>query len=600
MTPQGFGRDRGRAAWPMLLAGLTFYLLWNVATWLWYVWPDATVALPEYLYVTQDMPVLIGMAIGLAALIAIDRRQGPGAPAMPSGWMIAIAGLLAVIAARVGRDAVFHGYSPSRDELMVEMAGAYFAAGRIGWPIPPEWIDHARAMMPEFYSPYGADHAWTSIYLPVHAAIRALFIRAGDGDWASPVMLGVGYLALWDVAKRLFPDRRDARVVVMTMGLTSVQLIATAMTPYAMTSHFALNTLWLALILRGGLVAGGLAAAVLVLAVGLHQWHFPILFAAPFIGWLLLQRRWALAGAQVAGLGVGVALWAKLWPMVLAHVLGPPEGGAARGMPDVDDKVMSLFGRLAKWQPLLNIARLMAWNNALLLPLGALSAAWLRPGRGGLRAAPIVLPLLGVVAIGFATALYQGYGWGFRYMHGSLGALCLLAGYGWCVLSPDGRRPMRMIWAASALTIVAAAWLLVTTEQHVRPYARTMAAIRASDADAVLVDLRGGYFMTDLVRFDAGRPSRPAILSLLMMDKDEIRDLCAHHSVAVMDHSQFWALGVHQVSPAVRQGEWLDGLRAEMERLGCGEPVMNTHRLGRLRARHMRPPAERGLARLFR
>ncbi|HEX7855852.1 MAG TPA: MFS transporter [Sphingobium sp.] len=565
---------RSRAAWPMLLAGVFFYLLWDLATWAWYVWPDQTVALPEYLFMKQDMPVLIGMAVGLIALIPIDRRKGVGAPAVPSGWAIALAAVLVVVAARIGRDLVFHAYSPSRDEVMVEMAGAYFAAGHIGWSIPSEWLEHARAMQPEFYSPYGADRLWTSIYLPVHAAIRGLFVKLGDGDWASPVMLGVGLLALWDAAKRLFPQRRDTRAVVMILALTSVQLVATAMTPYAMTSHFALNTLWLALILRGGVVAGALAAVVLVLAAGLHQWHFPILFVAPFIGWLLLRRRWGMAVVQTGALGLAVLLWAKLWPMLLAHVLGPPDGGHMRGAPDVDDKVMSLFGRLQKWQPLLNIARLMAWNNILLLPLGALSVAKLRPLKGLWREPSIVLPLLGTVVIGFATALYQGYGWGFRYMHGSLGALCLLAGYGWTVLSPDGLRPMRVIWAGSALSLVTAAWLLVTTQEHVAPYARTMAAIRASDADAVLVDLRGGYFMTDLVRFQDGRPGKPAVMALAMMDEAEVDDLCARHKVALMDNSQFWALGVHEVNPVLRTGPWLDKLRVELNRLGCGKPVI--------------------------
>jgi hypothetical protein len=159
-------------------------------------------------------------------------------------------------------------------------------------------------------------------------------------------------------------------------------------------------------------------------------------------------------------------------------------------------------------------------------------------------------------------------------MHGSLGALCLLAGYGWTTLSRDGRRPLTLIWAASVLGLVAMAWQLVTTQQHVRPYARTLAAMQASGADAVLVDLRGGYFMTDLVRFDHGRPGRPAIMTLGMMDVDEIRSLCAAHSVAIMDRSQFWPLGVHAVSPMVRDGLWLDTLRHELNRLKCARPVI--------------------------
>lgn len=569
------GGGRVPAAWPMLFGGAIFYLLWDIATWGWHIAGDRIVPLPEYLFLRQDMPVLAGLAIGLLALIPLDKRTSVGPPATPSRWSIAATILVAIVVARLGREWVFHGYSPSRDEVMAEMAGAYFAAGRIGWPVPAEWLPHARAMMPEFYSPYGAGQTWTSIYLPVHAAIRAVFVKAGDGDLASPVMLGVGLVALWDVARRLFPRRPDARAVVMILALTSVQLLATGMTPYAMTSHFALNMVWLALVLRGGKLAGTAAAIVLILAVGLHQWHFPILFAGPFLLWLFWSRRWRMALVQVGALSVGVLIWAKLWPMLLAHLLGPPVGGAARGAPEVDDKVASLFGRLNKWQPLLNIGRLMAWNNVLMLPLGALSLARLpRSIAGWVREPTILFPLWGTVAIGFATALYQGYGWGFRYMHGSLGALFLLAGYGWTILSPEGRRPLRLIWAAGVISLVAAAWQLVTTEQHVRPYARTLAAMRASRADAVLVDLRGGYFMTDLVRFQEGRQTRPVIMALGMMDDEEVRALCTRHSVAIMDHGQFWALGVHPVN--VGESDRLDALRAELDHLGCGGPVVAT------------------------
>ncbi|HTH28206.1 MAG TPA: MFS transporter [Sphingobium sp.] len=560
-------------AWPMLLVGGLAYLLWSAGTFAWYLAFDRVTPLPEYLFRLQDMPVLIALGVGLVALIpAADRRGAPFAPS--SGRVIAMAAIIAVLAARLGRDAVFHGYSPSRDELMVELAGAYLADGHIGWPIPAEWLPYARAMMPEFYSPYGADAVWTSIYLPVHAAIRALFALLGDADFAAPAMLAVGLAALWDVARRLFPDRADARIVVMLMALTSTQLVATAMTPYAMTSHFALNMVWLALVLRGGILANLCAAAVLIAAAGLHQWHFPALFAGPVILWMLWRRQWPSALAQIAALLAAVLIWAKLWPMLLAYLLGPPVGGVARGAPGVGAKVASLFGRLDKWQPLLNIGRLIAWNNALLLPLGALSIARLPRRFAWLRDPPIILPLLMMVLIGFALALYQGYGWGFRYMHGQIGALCLLAGYGWTVLSRDGERSMRLVWGASAMSLAAMAYLLGSTEHYVRGYARTIAAMRASGADVVLVDIRGGYFMTDLVRFANGRPGRPAIMSLAMLNKRQLGQLCRTHDVALIDYRQFWALGVHPVSPVVREGAWLDSLHREMARLGCGRLVI--------------------------
>lgn len=565
-------------AWPMMLAGGAAYLLWAAVTYAWHLAFDRVVPLPEYLFRLQDLPVLIGLGVGLLALVpAADRRGGPSAP--PSDRTIIMAAIVAVLAARMGRDTIFHGYSPSRDELMVELAGAYLANGQIGWPIPAEWLPYARAMMPEFYSPYGADTVWTSIYLPVHAALRALFALMGDAELASPVMLGIGLAALWNVAGRLFPERPDVRAVVTLMALTSTQLLATAMTPYAMTSHFALNMVWLALVLRGGFAANLIAAGVLIAAAGLHQWHFPALFAGPVVVWMLWRRQWTGAVVQTGALLAAVLIWAKLWPMLLAYLLGAPTGGVAGGAPGVGAKVASLFSRLEKWQPLLNIGRLIAWNNALLLPLSAISVALL-PRRLGpwLRDPPIIVPLLATTLLGFVFALYQGYGWGFRYMHGQIGALCLLAGYGWTVLSRGGERSMRLVWGASAISLVAMAYLLSSTEHYVRGYARTLAAMRQSGADVVLLDIRGGYFMTDLVRFEDGRLARPAIMSLAMLNKGQIAALCRTHDVAVTDYRQYWALGVHPVSPVVREGPWLDSLHRELDRLNCGRPVIRTSR----------------------
>src|SRR3546814_3363321 len=111
----------------------------------------------------------------------------------------------------------------------------------------------------------------------------------------------------------------------MLLGLSSAQLWVTAMTPYAMTGHFALNMVWLALVLRGGAV-GHLGAGVVALAAaGLHQWHFPPIFIAPFILWMLLGRRWRVAIFHMLVLAVVVIVWAKLWPAFLTHALRSEE-----------------------------------------------------------------------------------------------------------------------------------------------------------------------------------------------------------------------------------------------------------------------------------
>ena len=576
------GRRPGALAIALMLgAACVLALSWG--TWAWLIAGRTWLALAQYFFARQDMWLLDAQALALAALglwAWYLRRPEPMDAATSRAtdlrWPLAIGILLVVLAAWLGRGLVFHHYSPSRDEVMVELAGAYLADGRVGWPIPPEWARFQRAMMPEFYSPYGADHFWTAIYLPVHAAIRALFIRLGDGDLAAPVTLGVGLVALWHVARRLMPARRDAVLVTMLMALTSTQLVATAMTPYAMTSHFAFNMVWLALVLRGGRIGHGLAGLVALLAAGLHQWHFPLLFIGPFILWMAANRRWRAALFHILVALAMMVVWARLWPMLLVDLVGAPPPSDVTRTNGILDKLASLFGRLDDWQPLLNNARLISWNNPLLLPLAGLALLGVR-WRALWRAVPITLPLLLGVLAGMGLALYQGYGWGFRYMHGQIGALCLLAGLGWRAAMPGGQRGAMPLVAAGALvSLLSGAWLLVDTERYVRGYARTMAAIRASDADAVLVDLRGGYYMTDLVRFDEGRLKRPAVLALQMLDLQQLDALCASRRVAIMDRAQFWTLGVQPIPPHFPGSEFVQQRRDYLAAIGCGRPVVET------------------------
>jgi hypothetical protein len=164
------------------------------------------------------------------------------------------------------------------------------------------------------------------------------------------------------------PERADAVTVTMLMALTSAQLLVTGMTPYAMTGHFALNMLWLALVLRGdrlGHMAAGLTvldprwAASISLSVRVPDAVPAVVRPATPLGrcWLSTRRMIALA----------VAIWAKLWPQLMIDWYGPPAD--VRPSAGVGDKMSSLADRLDEWRPLLYMSRFFAWNNLLLVPL---------------------------------------------------------------------------------------------------------------------------------------------------------------------------------------------------------------------------------------
>ena len=549
----------------LFLAGAIGLTLWLGASFLWHVTYRQGLTLAVILFLDQDFPALLGGLLLLTLAAPFAEGMGFRLPAPRARVMVPLI-LIFGLVAWAGHYWLFQNYSISRDEEVARFAAAYMREGLFARPIPVEWEPYRRAIMPEFFSPFGAADYWTAAYLPVNSAIQALFWQLGDPNLAGPCLLMAGLFALWRVALHLFPTRRDAVWVTMLLGLSSAQLWVTAMTPYAMTGHFALNMVWLALVLRGGVVGHVSAGAVALVAAGLHQWHFPPIFIAPFILWMLLARRWRAAAFHIVVLAAIVIVWAKIWPGFLTHVLGPPSD--VRPSAGVADKVGSLFERLGdRWQPLVNLSRFAAWNNILMVPLatlGVFAMHW----RRALKGQEIALPLaLGCFA-GCVLALAQGYGWGFRYAHGFIGPFCLLAGLGWARCRPAAMRP---VFLGVGVTLLTSAFLVWRTHVFVAPYAASHRMIDASKADVVLVDPRGGLYVTDLVRGRDGVPGRPMVMNLGMLTLDQVDQLCENYVVELFDRAEFRPLGV----PLAR---WnlgrMDALRAHMKAEGCDKPVL--------------------------
>ncbi len=549
----------------LLLVGAIGLTLWLGATFLWHVTYRQGISLAVIMFLDQDFPALLGGLLLLTLAVPFAGGMGLRLPA-PRARIIAPLIMLFGLVAWAGHYWLFQDYAISRDEEVARFAAAYMREGLFARPIPVEWEPYRRAIMPEFFSPFGAADYWTAAYLPVNSAIQAMFWQLGDPNMAGPALLIVGLFALWRVALHLFPTRPDAVWVTMLLALSSAQLWVTAMTPYAMTGHFALNMVWLALVLRGGVLGHVSAGAVALVAAGLHQWHFPPIFIAPFILWMLLARRWTAAAFHIIVLVAIVVVWAKLWPGFLVELLGPPSD--IRPSAGVADKVGSLFERLGdRWQPLVNLSRFAAWNNILMVPLatlGVFAMQW----RRAIRGQEIALPLaLGCFA-GCVLALAQGYGWGFRYAHGFIGPFCLLAGLGWVRFRPAAMRP---IFIGVAVTMMASAYLVWRTHVFVAPYAASHRMIDASRADVVLIDPRGGLYVTDLVRGRDGVPGRPMVMNLAMLTLDQVDQLCENYVVELFDRAEFRPLGI----PLARWNlSRMDALRAHMKEVGCDSPVL--------------------------
>ena len=205
----------------------------------------------------QDAPVV---AVGAALLLilalvrlpaGITRHAAAGLKWLAAQPILAAAvlALLVVAIAATGAFVVLGGFPLTRDELMADFDAAILASGRLAATLPPDWAPFKDALAPEFLLPV-REPVWVSSYLPGNAALRAAVGTVADPRWTSPLLAGVAIVALWRVARRLWPDRPDAVIVALVILATSSQVLVMATTSYAMTAHLTLNLVWLALHLR--------------------------------------------------------------------------------------------------------------------------------------------------------------------------------------------------------------------------------------------------------------------------------------------------------------------------------------------------------------
>jgi hypothetical protein len=175
----------------------------------------------------------------------------------------------------------------------------------------------------------------------------------------------------------------------------------------------------------------------------------------------------------------------------------------------------------------------------------------------------------------FVIIPQQGPGWGYRYLHGLIGSLALLAGYGWIALSMRASRS-EMATSIRLFAIAAGVACLILLPAHawdahdfVIPYARAQQAIEHAPTDLVVVDKSGLLIAEDLVRNDLFLRNRPMVLDLDHLNESDIANLCARYSIAVFDRSEGLALGI--LPNDMYQPN--DVTRTAMARLSCGSPV---------------------------
>jgi hypothetical protein len=430
-------------------------------------------------------------------------------------WSLA---LIVLVVAAVGGTAVMHGVGLSMDEFAATFQARIFASGRIEAPVPAEWRAIAPWMTPVFVNYKPDAGVWVSAYLPVYAAIRAVFSLLSAEWLVNPALAGTSVVLLAAVARRLWVGTRRGRAggLALLFLLLSAQFLVTSMSGYSMPAHLCLNLFWLWLYLRADTYSLAALPWVGVLALGLHNPVPHALFAAPFLLRLVRERRFGWVAYCAAIYLAGAIGWYQ-W-LAFVHTGVPTAGGTDAAAAGIAAGFLTNFswpGLFAWFVQGMNAALFFAWQTpavAIFLPVGFLAWRRLGPAERDLAA--------GLLLTWCFYALFnasQGHGWGYRYLYPVLGNAVLLAARGTDDIWRAGREALvsRLVIASAAITLAAQLPVrAMQTEKFVRPYAVALDYIASRPAQVVAVDPASAWYARDLVRNDPLFASTPKVVSL--------------------------------------------------------------------------------------
>ncbi len=460
-----------------------------------------------FLFARDEAPALALVAIFSFAAPFFLRASSEINSVSSRSTDLRIAKAMAVLVftmAALGTKFVSHDYALSADEFMADFQARIFLRGEIMAEVPAQWIPALRVIKPTYVDYLPAARAWKSAYLPVYAAMRAVFQSVNLQSLLNPFFAGITILALFGTVRNIWPDAHQNALVAVLLLAGSAQFLVMAMTSYAMPAHLALNTIWLWLYSRPYRRSFYLAPFVGVLAIGLHQPTVHALFAAPFLGRLVWQKKWR----TVAFFGVVYSLGCAGWYLWRAHFT-PPSAQSVASLFDLWNPKMLIV------QPM-NLLLLAGWSTLATPFLAVLGA------RRILREPPIVQDAAWscLLTLGFYCffRLDQGHGWGYRYFHGTLSCLILLAVAGWIPLSKkigteSARRYLGAAVAASFL--VALPLRCWQVETFVRPFARSADMIHSAKTEVVAVNLLDCWYAADLIRNDPYLEDRPIVAAIV-------------------------------------------------------------------------------------
>ena len=335
------------------------------------------------------------------------------------------------VALCLGSLLVYDNYPLSMDEYCAYFQSQVFATGHLAGQFPPALLDWLvpQQFQNTFLFVSHATGRIASAYWPSFALLLTPFTLLGVPWACNPAISALTLLAIHRLAMRIFGDRETAGLAIL-LTVASPVFCADGISYYSMSAHLLANAVFALLLLEPTALRACLAGLVGSIALTLHNPVPHILFAAPWIVWLLGRRGGlALTGWLIAGylpLSVLLGFGWFLFSTGLPHegVALAANSAVAHRFVARTDSAFAFPAASLLLARLIGVAKIVVWAvPGMVLLAGAGAWKWRHDIRCRLLALSAIATLLGYLFI----PVDQGHGWGFRYFQSAWLALPLLA-----------------------------------------------------------------------------------------------------------------------------------------------------------------------------
>lgn len=504
----------------------------------------ATSGMSRYIFFQVGLGSYLAVLVALVLATALHRfATFPDWLWRTPPWLLAS---FVLVVTMVSTHLVHHGFAFSMDEWMQRLQAEIFLDGRAAAVLPEEWRPYARSMFHSFAQLDSENERVASSYRPGMAALIALFNMGNLGLYVSAFASAASIMLTASIAAKVAPGSRSAPILAALLMASSAQLLAAGMTSYAMSSQLLLNLLWLRLFLNDTTPGHLTAALVGVLTASLHQIHVHLFFALPLFALLIFRHRAlpiVIYGVIYALGHMAILNWSPFGIPDSVAAAGYAPSNPIAGLGMTIKTLFALPDREAGATIAANLVRFLSWQSLALPPL-----LWLILRNS--RLTPVSLALLASILFSLLPILFlmpdQGHGWGYRYLHGSIGSLVLIVVVGWEQIERHAGAKLSAVigWFVLVTLLVVLPMRFLLMEKLVSPWQQGARIVADSTADIVIVDSLWLFYGQDIARTDPFAKERPIAMILHKMSPLQIETLCARYDVALFGREDAERVGI--------------------------------------------------------